>query len=108
MMDVILALLGTEAITYYLFNAGPLQLPRSWAISHTPWLEAGGDHLLACKTCGSFWVGIGVAFLYWYGPIWILLPLVLARGSNWLHLVFSLIADYQMDIRINRNRNKEK
>jgi hypothetical protein len=40
---------------------------------------------------------------------WLIYSLVFARVSNWIHLVFSLIYDVQMDIRINRGlRMKEK
>jgi hypothetical protein len=109
LIDLLLSVVGTEAMVFYIFTASPLQPARAWIIAHTPVLVIGGDHLLECKICISFWIGVIVGTLYFTHLTWILLPLALARASNWLHLVFSLIADRQMDLRINRNRNnKEK
>lgn len=109
MIEILISIVGVEALVFYIFNAVPLQPIRQWLVRHTPFLATGADHLLVCKVCVSFWIGVVVGGLYFAHYVWILYPLVFARGSNWLHLVFSLIADRQMDIRINRNRNnKEK
>lgn len=106
---LVIAIISTEAMVYYAFHAGPLQPVREWVITHTPFLIARGEHVLKCKVCFSFWAGVAMGILYTTPYLWICYPLVFARVSNWLHLVFSLIADCQMDIRINRHlKFKEK
>jgi hypothetical protein len=113
-INILLMIVCVEAVVFYAFNAAPLQRPRTWVVRWTPFLRAGGDHLLECKICLSFWVGVlfGLLFVLKIDSFiirWIIYSLVFARVSNWIHLVFSLIQDVQVDIRINRGlRMKEK
>ena len=110
MINILLMVLCVEAIVFYMFYAAPLQRIRSSIINWTPFLRIGGDHLFECKICLSFWVGVVLSILYIYNINIniIVYSLVFARLSNFVHLIFSLINDIQMDIRINRGRRINK
>ena len=97
----------TEAIVNLLFTGTVLQPFREWVIKYIP-LRVRGEHLLECKLCTSFWVGILCVVLvkYTMGDIMalILWGIVVHRVSNYIHLIYSIIKDYQMDIRVARRK----
>lgn len=109
-IDIIIMLVVCEAIVNLIFTGTILQPLREFLIRWTPFLTVRGDHLLSCKLCTSFWVGIlcAVVYLYLYLlPVrLVVLGLFLHRMSNHLHLVFSLLRDIQLDRRIERGRSK--
>jgi len=56
----------------------------------------------------SIWVGFFMVFLYYleYTIItYFIYALVISRLSNHFHMIFSIIRDKQLDIRINRSKN---
>ncbi len=109
-MDIrfLLAIIATEALVELWKKAAPLQGIRRWTISKTPFLysQEQESHLLDCPYCLSVWVGFLMMVLYLYldSTVFILFTGMLSvhRGSNFLHLIFSLLADKQRDIRVNR------
>jgi hypothetical protein len=107
-LDLILLVIACEAIVNIIFNTGIFRPVREWVIKHTPFLSVGDEHLLSCKICTSFWIGILCVFLYQFYELWLvrftILALSVHRLSNYLHLLFSLIKDMQFDIRVNRNK----
>jgi hypothetical protein len=108
MIDLLILIILVEGIVFYIFTAAPLQGARTWFIRRTPFLRVAGDHLLECKFCLSFWVAIGAVLAYLkYGEttwfFWLAIGIVCARSANWIHLVFSLLRDYQIDKRIQRS-----
>jgi hypothetical protein len=108
MIDLLLMIIFTEAIVNLIFYAGPLQKIRSWLIEHSQFLVFNDDHLLECKYCTSFWVGLFSAILYVYLDYefisFFILVIVLHRCSNYVHIIFSLIRDIQFNIRLNRGK----
>ena len=111
-IDLILLIVFTEATVHLWFHAAPLRGPREWLIKNTPTLysKSQATHLLGCKYCLSVWVGISTVLMYWYidysTAVFIMLCLTIHRLSNFLHLCWSIIQDWQMDIRTNRGKRR--
>lgn len=107
-IKLLLIIVACEAIVNLIFNGTVLQPLRAWLIRHTTFLQVQDDHLLSCKLCTSFWVGvIGVICFVFFDLATVKMPvlsLVLSRLSNHLHLVFSLLRDIQLDRRVRRNK----
>jgi hypothetical protein len=97
----------TESIVELIFTAAPLQEARAWLIKKSPLLRAGDQgHLLECKYCTSFWVAGGVILLAWFADCQALrlasAALVVARTSNYAHLIYGFIRDSQINKRLER------
>jgi len=109
-MDLIALVISCEALVELWKKAAPLQGIREWLIRITPLLysQRQGTHLLGCPYCLSVYVAfaVGLACLYVDAALAWLAVYVLAihRLSNWLHLVFSLVRDRQINIRLKRSR----
>ena len=97
--------IACEALIELWKKAAPLQRFRKWIISHTVFLysEESYTHLLDCGYCLSVWIACIIAGLClewnWYLPVYIL---CVHRLSNYIHLVFSILLDRQLDLRIAR------
>jgi len=110
MTELILTIISIEAVTELIFRAGPLQSSREWLIEKTPRLDFPGyGHLLECKYCVSFWVGLFFALGYLFfienkAFLCFLYVVSFHRLSNLLHLPFSYLRDKQLNLRIERNR----
>jgi hypothetical protein len=96
-----------EALTELLFKAAPLQKIRNWLIKKTPFLYSEEQgHLLDCKYCSSVWVAFGVIMLTtWFDNEFTRLIayfIVAARGSNYAHIIFSTVKDFQINLRLER------
>ena len=109
MYKIILMVIFTEAIVNLIFYAGPLQKIRKNIIQCTPFLIFEGDHLLECKYCTSFWIGIlsSIIFLFLINYLIVLFfiyAIVFHRLSNYVHIVFSIIRDHQFNLRLNRGK----
>jgi len=107
-VDILILAIACEALVQLWLKAAPLQPARAFLRRITPFLysETQG-HLLDCPYCLSVWVGFGVVVGYLYVPYSILFfaALGIHRCSNFIHLIFSFVRDWQMDIRIARNGN---
>ena len=106
---IILGIIATEALIELWKKAAPLQGIKRWLIDRTPFLhDTEQGHLLACPYCSSVWLGAAVMVELWYADttVYLLLSgaLSIHRLSNFLHIVFSLMRDKQIDLRINRRR----
>jgi uncharacterized Tic20 family protein len=107
LQDCLIAVIFTEAVVSLLFTAVILQPLREWLIERTPF-KVRGEHLLECKICTSVWIGIisfilikytmSLTAIFIYG-------IVIHRCSNYIHLGFSIIRDFQQDIRVNRRKS---
>lgn len=111
MTDLLVLIVATEAVTEAIFRAGPLQRTRSWLIEKTPLLysEAMSSHLLECKYCTSFWVGVVLFSIYNFGVakpafLWFLYAVAVPRLANFLHVPFSWLRDKQLNLRIERGK----
>lgn len=108
MWEIVQGIIFAEAVVNLIFNGTVLQPSREKIIALTPFLKVREEHLLDCKLCTSFWVGLLTAAMLQFTSSTaiklFLLGVVIHRLSNHFHLIFSLIRDMQFDIRVNRNR----
>ena len=112
-MDIrklILLVVASEAIIHLFLHASPVQSVRRWMVKMTPFLYSKEQetHLLDCGYCMSIWIGFFMAFLYFLDYIiitYFIYALVIGRLSNHFHIIFSIIRDKQIDIRIKKNKN---
>lgn len=108
MIIKILALaLLTEALVELFFNAAPLQGIRTWLIKKMTWLRSEEQgHLLECKYCTSVWIGACVILLATFADCQVLriasAALIVARISNYVHLLYSTARDAQINMRLTR------
>ena len=113
-MKIILYMLAVEASVQLLFHAAPLQQLRFWIIRHTPFLYvtpssvSAGGHVLGCKYCTSFWIGLFFATFYFFFDSIIvdfaIIVMILHRGSNLIHTVLRLFEENITELRIKRRR----
>jgi hypothetical protein len=108
LQDCIIAIILTEALVNLLFTATILQPFREWIIAHIP-IRVRGEHLLECKTCSSVWLGVISFILVKYTSDSSLLTIfiygiVIHRLSNYLHLGYSLVRDFQLNLRVARRK----
>lgn len=111
MWDIIQGVIFAEAVVNLIFNGTVLQPLRESVIRSTPFLLVREEHLLSCKLCTSFWVGLLTAtvittMMGFTVVRIIVLGVVLHRLSNHFHLVFSVLRDVQFDIRVNRSTRR--
>ena len=105
--NTIIAVILCESIVNLIFNGGVLQPAREFIRRLTPFLVVREEHLLDCKLCTSFWIGL---FSWWAVSLditflnYIIYGIVVHRLSNFFHLGYSLTRDKQLDIRVNRNK----
>ena len=97
----------SEAIVELIFTAAPLQGIRAWLIKKTPLLRSElQGHLLECKYCTSIWTAAAVivaaAFLDCQATRLVAAALIVARLSNYAHLIYSSIRDFQINKRLER------
>lgn len=114
-MDIIVLLMSivtVEALTELFFHAGPLQPIRLFLRQHLPWLYSShlDTHLFDCPYCMSVWFSFLLILLYFTIPINTYIVFVLFfslhRLSNFIHIIFSTVRDKQMDLRVNRFKDK--
>ena len=107
---LIMMVIACEAIVNLIFNGTVLQPLREGIIRWTPSLTVREEHPLQCRLCVSVWAGLlcAVALLYLHLLMVkvLVLALVIHRLSNHFHLVFSLLRDWQFEIRVNRGRRE--
>jgi hypothetical protein len=110
-MEGSIGIVATEALVNLWFRAAPLQGLRRWLVRLTPFLysKEQDTHLFNCPYCLSFWVASALVLLYSLascrGFVFLFaVVLSLHRLSNFLHLVFSLLRDKQLDLRVARNK----
>lgn len=109
MMEIFLMVIFAEAVINLIFKGTVLQPLRDAIITYTNFLRVRGEHPLECKLCISVWVGLLSSLIYLFlGIVWVkwfIIGIVIHRLSNCFHLVISLIADIQMDKRVERRKN---
>jgi len=110
-MESLFIVVSCEALVQLWFTAAPLQWIREVVIATTPFLysKKQGTHLLNCRYCVSVWIGLLITVLYYSmnskAFIFTITVLSVHRLSNFLHLIFSLLRDRQIDIRVARSNN---
>jgi len=97
----------TEAIVELIFTAAPLQGIRAWLIKKTPLLRSElQGHLLECKYCTSLWIAAGVVLLAAFADCQATrlasAAIVVGRLSNYAHLLYSSIRDFQINKLLDR------
>lgn len=107
-LEIILGIIACEALVQLWFHAAPIQPVRNVLVRITPFLYSRQQdtHLLNCKYCLSVWCGIAVAVLYFCTPVYlyIVIPLSIHRLANFVHIIFSLLRDRQIDLRTGRGK----
>ena len=110
--DIIIYAVFAEAIVELWKKAAPLILIREFLVSNTPLLfsKTNNTHLLQCPYCISVYIGLLSFLLYLFNnsvtiSIFIY-AIVFHRLSNYIHMIFSLIHDIILDIRIRRCKNE--
>jgi hypothetical protein len=105
---LLLLAIAVEAAVELWKKAAPLQGVKRWIISKTPFLYSKEmqTHLLLCPYCCSLWLGglmaIGYLYMDTVAVTCIVVGLVAHRLSNYLHIMYSILADMQRDLRVNR------
>jgi hypothetical protein len=107
MIDIlwtILCMVACEALTQLSNKAVILDRPRNWLIKKSSFF----DGLFQCPYCQSVWMSLIIVIGYSFIPgfKYLIIALCFHRLSNFLHIVFSYIADLQMDLRVDRNRKQ--
>jgi hypothetical protein len=106
-MKILLTIVLIEALTELFFKAAPLQSIRKWLINKTPFLfSVEQGHLFDCKYCTAFWISIGVVltaiFLDYYVTRLMAYIIIVHRLSNFVHIIYSTIRDWQLNLRLSR------
>jgi hypothetical protein len=107
-LKIILLVIATEAVVELVKRAAPLQGIKKWIIIQTPFLfsEDQQTHLLDCPWCISLYAGaLAMAAFFYMEVAWVLFitgSLAIARLSNFIHIIFSLMRDRQLNLRIDR------
>ena len=96
-----------EALVEIVFTAAPLQGLRQWLIKKTPVLHSAEQgHLLECKYCSSVWIAAGVVLIatFFDNQVTRVMAtmIIIARLSNYAHLMISAIRDVQINVRLKR------
>ena len=107
MIRMIALIILIEALTELTFKAAPLQPLRAWLIRNTPTLRSKAQgHLLDCKYCTSIWIGAGIITIDFFinNQVLNLLAaiIILSRLANFLHVIFALLRDTQINLRLER------
>jgi len=97
----------TEALVELIFTAAPLQGIRLWLIKKTTWLRSEEQvHLLECKYCTSVWIAAMVILVATFADCQstrlAAAAILIARLSNYTHLLFCSIRDAQINLRLKR------
>jgi len=85
-MTWILAIIATEALTELLLHSTPLGKLRA-CLSRWPFFK----EIFECGWCLSLWVAVIVFGILIIRAEVILIPIVLHRLSNYLHVIYSLV-----------------
>jgi len=106
-IKIIICAFLVEAIVELFFKAAPVQEFRRWFIQKTPYLMSEEQgHLFECKYCTSFWVAIFVVFLVTFADYQVTrligYAIIIARLSNFIHIIFGWVKDAQMNMRLGR------
>ena len=96
-----------EALVEIVFTAAPLQGLRQWLIKKTPCLHSAEQgHLLECKYCSSVWIAAGVVLIAMFFDNQVTRVMagiiIIARLSNYAHLMISSLRDVQINVRLKR------
>ena len=107
MIKALVMIVLIEALTELVYKAAPLQGIRSWIIGVTPFLRSKEmGHLLECKYCTSVWIGFFVVLVGTYLDYELIrvfaLMIVFGRLSNYVHILYSMIRDKQLNLRLQR------
>ena len=105
---IIFAIL-VEALVELFFKAAPLQGIRRWIISKTPFLVSEEQgHLFECKYCTAFWVSVFVILIIMFFDNTVSRTIgfiiVVARLSNFVHIIYSLVFNSKMNMILRRTK----
>lgn len=92
----------TEALVELLFTAAPLQGARAWLIKKSPFLRSEeSGHLLECKYCTSLWIAAFIILVSTFADCQstrlAAAAILVARTSNYAHLIYSSIRTAQIN-----------
>jgi hypothetical protein len=110
LLNIIMLVIAAESMVQLWRNAAPLQGVREWLVEHTPFLYSAKQetHLLNCPYCLSVYVGLAIASLYSLMEnalvFYLICAMCIHRLSNFMHIIFSLLRDYQINMRLSRRR----
>jgi len=86
MIRLILLVIAVEGLTEIILHSGLFAKPRVF-LSRFRYFKK----LFECGWCLSVWVGFFVFGILLLGLEIVLVPIVLHRGSNYLHVIYSFV-----------------
>lgn len=106
MSDILMMIVVTEALVEIVCKAQILEIPRE-RLKQSCWFL---NELLSCSYCFSVWAGAISLVLYFYLDHWPVMALCLLitfhRLSNYLHVIFKLIFDANLNQILQRTSKK--
>ena len=99
MIECLILILATEALTKLLRDAEIFNAPRAWLSGRWELL----DELISCGYCLSVWVAWAVLMLHFFGFGWLISLLALHRAANLFHDMFGIVTDFKINQRLRRD-----
>ena len=99
MIECIILILATEALTRLLRDAEIFNAPRAWLSGRWEML----DELIPCGYCLSVWAAGIVLALHYIGLSWLIALLALHRAANLFHDLLGIITNIKINQRLRRD-----
>lgn len=99
MIEYLILILATEAMTRLLRDAEIFNAPRNWLSGRWELL----DELISCGYCLSVWAAGIVLALYFFGIGWLISLLALHRAANLFHDLFGIVTNCKINQRLRRD-----
>ena len=99
MIECIILILATEALTKLLRDAEIFNAPRAWLSGRRKLL----DELVSCGYCLSVWAAGIVLALHYIGLSWLIALLALHRAANLLHDLLGIVTNCKINQRLRRD-----
>jgi len=99
MIDFIVLIIATEALTKLMRDASIFDTPRNWLIGKGTFLA----DLLPCGYCLSVWAAAIIFSLYYLGLTIFIALLALHRGANLFHDLISTLIALKIKLRMHRD-----
>jgi len=99
MIECLILILATEALTKLLRDAEVFNAPRAWLSGRWELLA----ELVSCGYCLSVWVAGIVLMLHCFSSGWLLALLALHRAANLCHDLCGIVTNFKINQRLRRD-----
>jgi len=99
MIEYLILILATEALTKLLRDAEVFNAPRAWLSGRWELLA----ELVSCGYCLSVWVAGIVLMLHCLSSGWLLALLALHRAANLCHDLCGIVTNFKINQRLRRD-----